>query len=410
MISEFFSGDLLNNLFLAFRVLWFIMPFLLPVVLVIGLFFAWISYKRNLFWSTQASILLEIKLPREILKSPVSMEIVMNVFSQAGGEQTWINRLVEGKTRDWFSLELVSLGGKIRFFIWARARFRAVIEAQLYSQFPGIEVYEVPDYTLPLSYDPEKISLWGCEWALTNKIDALPIKTYIDYKLDSLLAKEEQKVDPMTPMLEFMGGLTEGHNIWVQIIIRSHRKSRTADLFGEKDDYWKEEAKAEIKKLVEKTKAADGKPGNPLTEAEKETIQALERSVSKIPFDAGIRTLYIADKDKFNGSNIGGMLGMFKQFSSPNLNGFRPSAGLIGFDYPWQDMSGKRRERIRRSLLEGYKARQYFYPPYKGKKIFVLNAEELATIFHLPSQIVAPTPTLERVPSKKSEAPSNLPI
>jgi hypothetical protein len=39
----------------------------------------------------------------------------------------------------------------------------------------------------------------------------------------------------------------------------------------------------------------------------------------------------------------------------------------------------------------------------------ILNTEELATIFHFPGQ-VAGTPTLERVPSKKAEAPSNLPI
>ncbi len=38
-----------------------------------------------------------------------------------------------------------------------------------------------------------------------------------------------------------------------------------------------------------------------------------------------------------------------------------------------------------------------------------MTTEELATIFHIPGK-VASTPTLARIPSKRSEAPANLPI
>ena len=126
-------------------------------------------------------------------------------------------------------------------------------------------------------------------------------------------------------------------------------------------------------------------------------------------FDVGIRTIYIADKDKFNPSNIGGLTGAFRQYSYGSLNGFAPTEGLTGFDDFWKDPTGKIRERRKREAIEGYKARQIFYPPYKGKAKFVLNSEELATIYHFPGSVVA-TPTFERVPSKKSEAPFNLPI
>ena len=71
-------------------------------------------------------------------------------------------------------------------------------------------------------------------------------------------------------------------------------------------------------------------------------------------------------------------------------------------------VSGKKRD-----LLHAYKLRSFFELPYKnfgGLKPFILTTEELATIFHFPSGIVSQTPTLTRVPSKKSEAPSNLPI
>jgi hypothetical protein len=58
--------------------------------------------------------------------------------------------------------------------------------------------------------------------------------------------------------------------------------------------------------------------------------------------------------------------------------------------------------------LEACKRRSYFYEPFVGTP-FVLNSEELATIFHFPGQAV-PTPSLTRIQSKKSGAPSNLPI
>jgi hypothetical protein len=39
----------------------------------------------------------------------------------------------------------------------------------------------------------------------------------------------------------------------------------------------------------------------------------------------------------------------------------------------------------------------------------VLSTEELATLYHFPGAIAA-TPSINRIPSKKSEAPANLPI
>jgi hypothetical protein len=282
------------------------------------------------------------------------------------------------------------------------------VETALYAQYPGIEIHEVEDYTLPYSYVPGKNDIWCCEWKLTQA-DALPIKTYIDYGLDKD-PKEEFKIEPMTNLLEFMGSLTEGNAVWMQVVIRAHRKRRLADVLGEKEDAWKDEAKEEVEKIVEKYRPKDKeKQSRQPTESEKGAIDAISRSAGKVPFDVGIRTLYLYDKDKFNGSNIGGVTGAFRQYSYGGMNGFAPTGGVTGFDDFWRDIRGKTKERRKKQLLAGYKARQVFYPPYKARGLFVLNAEEIATVFHFPGQ-VAGTPTLERVPSKKSEAPANLPI
>lgn len=417
MTFGFIPPEIWDNLLLAFEYLYVWMPLWLPVVFLVLLFNAWLRYKRAKFWQKEGSVLLEIKLPREITKSPLAMEVVLGAFWQLGGESTWIDRIWKGQTRSWFSLEMVSLGGNVRFFIWTKPKHRNVIESQIYAQYPGIEIYEAEDYTKPFYYDPNKNDIWACEFALT-KPDPYPIKTYVDYGLDKD-PKEEFKIDPMTAMIEFLGSITAGHNVWIQIIIRGHKKRRLAEVFGEKKDSWENEAKAEKDKIIEKLKVAKEEGGFPRipSKGEAEIIAALERSISKISFDCGIRGIYIADKDKFNPAVNGGIIGCLRQYGSLNLNSFKHCGWFTIFDYFWEEW-GDRKGKLKPKVLEEYKLRRFFYSPLKGKRVwwkniyskpFVLNAEEVATIYHFPGA-VAGTPTFERVPSKKSEAPSNLPI
>jgi hypothetical protein len=55
-----------------------------------------------------------------------------------------------------------------------------------------------------------------------------------------------------------------------------------------------------------------------------------------------------------------------------------------------------------------YKRRSYFYRRI-ARKPLVMSVEELATIYHFPGSVAA-TPSLERIPSKKTAAPANLPV
>jgi hypothetical protein len=50
-----------------------------------------------------------------------------------------------------------------------------------------------------------------------------------------------------------------------------------------------------------------------------------------------------------------------------------------------------------------------FFLPYFHHETFVLNVEELATLWHFPGQILK-VPTLTRIESKEASPPSNLPI
>ena len=50
----------------------------------------------------------------------------------------------------------------------------------------------------------------------------------------------------------------------------------------------------------------------------------------------------------------------------------------------------------------------FIFPGYKHPHTFVLNTEEIATLWHFPGQILK-VPTLERIESKEASPPTNLP-
>lgn len=384
-------------------------PIWLPVLLIIIGWKLWVRYVRALFWSKQKRILLEIKLPKEITKSPLAMETFLIGLHQTGREGTWYAKFWEGKTRPWFSLEMVSIEGVVRFFIWTELAFKNIIEVQLYAQYPTIEIYEVPDYTEGIFFDKNKMGLTGTSFEL-SKSSAYPIKTYVDFGLDKADTKEEFKIDPITPIIEFLGSIGKGEQVWFQIIIRAHKKEQIKKgTWFEKTDAWQDEAKEEVEKIrAEATPKTDSDyPAFPNpTKGQIEKIAAIERNVSKLGFDCGMRIIYLAEKDKFRPLS-GAIGGITKQFHSNNLNSFK-SYGATSFEYPWQDYKDIRVNKKKKKMLNAYKLRSYFHPPYQ-KKWFVINTEGLASIFHLPGS-VAQTPSFARIVSKKAEPPSNLPI
>jgi hypothetical protein len=397
------------------RFLLAVAPFFVPIILTNFLFTYYMRYIRAVWIRKEGSILLEVKIPKETNKSPLAMEIFLTSLYQTGSA-TLNQAFIDGKVRPWFSFEMVSIDGEVKFFIWALKKWRNMIEAQLYAQYPNIEIYEAEDYTKAVHHDPENLPMWGTYFTL-EKEDVFPIKTYVDYGLDKLDTKEEYKIDPMTSVLEYLGSLKKGEQVWIQIIIQAHRKEKLIDgrFFNLKGD-WKDEINEEIEHIKEEATSVrlngngEEVPGFPnYTPGQIETIKALERSRDKLPFETIIRGIYIATKESFTPITLTGMIGSFRQYNSNNSNGFK-----LGWytdpDDPWKDFKRFRRNIMEEEMLEAYKMRSFFQHPFRYFEAtpMILMTEELATIFHFPGT-VAGTPTLGRILSKKSEPPPNLP-
>jgi hypothetical protein len=394
-----------------------ISPIWLPLVLFFVFAEWWKYYVQKYFNLQQGRVTLEILLPEEIMKSPLAMELALGHLWQTASPDNHVQTYWDGKNPPTYGLEIVSTGGTVHFYINTQIRkYKNIIEAQLYSQYPGIEIREVPDYASEIDKDLTGFEVFSMHFGI-RKDDAYPIKTYIEYGLDKD-PKEELKIDPITQMIDLLGSIGPNERIWIQILIRAHREEtiKTGRLFEGsifRNPDWKDAVRKEINKIAgrdEKGRGPAELEGQPrLTEGERRVISALERSLSKIPFNTAIRGLYAAKKEYYlPGERIGAIITSWFQYNDAMLNSFR-LGWRTDFDWNWwQDPTGRRRAAMKKREVDEYKRRFYDNRAQSDKR-FILTVEELATIFHFPGQ-VAHTPTLPRIPSARGEAPPNLPV
>ncbi len=396
----------------------FMAPVWLPILLVGGAFHIRLILKQSEFIASQKYILLEIKPPRNVIKTPLAMEAFLSSIHLSPGESNWYVRLM-GRMRPWWSLELASFEGQVHFFIWTRENFRRIIESQMYAQYPGVQITEAVDYTRLISAKPGEWSIWGCDFK-QSKPDPLPIKTYVEYGLDKV-QKEPEQIDPLANLIEFLASAGKGEYVWLQLIIRVHKGEKYLKEHGSKYT-WKDEAKEIVETIRKETRSAyidpfTGKemPGFPNpTKGQMEMMAAIERNVSKLAFDVGARCVYVAKPESFNPIMITHMISLFKPFNTEGWNDINSSGWLKRFDdYPWEFGPAKLKEKYCEELVQAYRRRQFFFDPFSygisPDETMVMSTEELATIYHIPSRAVE-TPSLGRIQSATAEAPANLPV
>lgn len=397
----------------------------------------WVHYVQQHFISGVEWTMLEIVPPREVERSPKAMELFLTNalyhWSMKGGlEAYW-----QGAVWFWHSLEIVSIDGQVHFYIRTPSRLKDFVTTQLYAQYPQAQVRVADDYTLAVDKieDNGKWKFWGCEWDL-EKPDAFPLKTYVDFGLDKD-PKEEYKVDPLSPVIELFGSLKKGEQMWMQIVIRPTKKEYKNK--GDKKSHdWVEEVGVEVEKELSRyIKTPEGKePSRPPGFATADPIaKKLLEKAQKIGFDVGIRTCYVAKSEAWDMNNRRNIRMIFRQYANPYLNSLKrcnstqadalSGGGFLGSFFLLDPrkvtvlcdrMLGQYRNRsfyhgsLREEILHHvpWPISPTFFLAYFSSPVFVLNVEEIATLWHFPGQILK-VPTLERIESKESAPPTNLP-
>lgn len=403
----------------AYGIFFALLPLSLPVLIFLLWSYSWMCYVRLKKYAATKYTVLEVRLPEEITQGIYSMELVLRALYQTGEVDTPIHTHFKGQTRPWFSLELASHEGNVRFYIWTRTAYKDLVESQLYAHYPTVQVHEVQDYTLSIPFDLDKYDYWGVEQKL-QKPDPYPITTYVEMGLDKPDLKDEFKNDPMNSIIEFFGSMKKGEHAWMQVIFRGHKgdgydgwKAPRSKMYTGKNLTIDEWAKVEIDNIADKTKDENGKINfMRLTKGEQADIAAIQEKLEKQDFDVCIRMSYICEKNYCNNTRKAGFPSAMRSFEHGSegrgLNGLAPMFIIGPFDYPWQDFRNIRRNILKERMYHDYVLRQSFFSPFRWHPYIVLNSEEVATIYHFPGR-VSVTPTLERMLSKRANAPSNLP-
>lgn len=431
LIREYFRGfSPITSALIPFFPLLFLTMFLSPGIFVDGLrilFYTsplwlmyigprsvhhyWIHYIQHQFIDDpgQKPILLELLIPKDEMKSPRAMEVVFEALHYSLQMNPIFQTGFKGHVRPWFTIELVSTEGKLRFYVWTWEKLRDRVESAFYSQYPNLQIVPAKeDYSMRFDFERDKPKMWGCSFKL-EKGDAYPIKTYYDFELEKD-PKAEHKVDPLLTMLELMSDMGPHEHMWFQILFQM-----------EHTDRWKDDVMVEIDKIYERatpehpgTKPGEKVKGFPqLRPMQYELIKGMERCVTKHAFRTGIRGVYITDPGHYSSNHSRIVQRVFLQYNSMegseyyNVLKIDPDQHLAGFDWPWEDFRGIYRQYRAKWLLYAYQKRSYFHPPYKMDPM-ILTTEELATIFHIPgseSQVLG----LTKTESKRGAPPVNLP-
>ena len=389
---DFFIKPILGVLYL-FLV---ISPIFIFVFLLYKLKNKFFDLKYWEFKLKQNHTMYKIIIPEDFGKGPRAMEIILSTIWNTSKEGNWYSKRWSGGSRPEFSLEIISIGGKVNFYIRTRDAFEKVIESAFKANYPSIKLEKVDDYAKEFSYKKDANGgLFGFEAKLT-KADPIPIKTYKKFGLDKDKLNAEDIIDPVSYFVQTLSNISEGENMWLQFVIRGQKKDYTKkkrcfwkeyfEIGSDETHDWNPIAQKEIEKIKKDLVKTEFQ-----TDREKKLIDEIIENISKPSFWVGTRIIYFAKKGKFDGKNINPILMFFQPLKSEEYNSFSYSFHT-GFDYKWQDIKGKKTEKLRKDIFNDFKRRKYFsagskemiirFAPGKRYRTFVLSTEELATVFH----------------------------
>lgn len=365
----------------------------MPIVGVL-LFLTWRNNQRTENIRTTDSVLLLLEIPRTNDKKELAAE---QLFASLHGILRDKQELKQNDgVQEHIGFEIASTRGQIRFYAWVPRTLRSFVEGQIYAQYPSVQIYEADeDY---VNHERDHSVVYTSEMNLSDN-EMLPIKTFQSFEVDPLAG--------ITGTLAKLESTDE--EVWVQILARPlhddwHKASERwinsikaggglATIFGGGGRSsgvnfigWLAQALGALWRPPEAGQEGSGSSAPELSDRDKTRISEAEKKATKLGYEVKIRIAYLGESQANAKLHMQAIVGTFKQFNSTNLNGFK------------MDHASFSKEDLAR-----YRARSF------SGHGFILNIEELASVFHLPHTSVE-TPNIVWASSKTAEPPSKLPV
>lgn len=413
-----------------------------------GYFFfkLYITNKQTEYNKNMPTVVLRVAVSKLNERGPMVAEQIFSSLHGIKRNYSFFGFL-SGQTMPRISVEIANVNNKIQFFIWAPRKFKNVVESQIYAQYPDVEIEEVEDYSkqafavyrnqvekleaaidnpsnpqnLPTLYKPtsrdERYAVTA-EFQFINA-DMYPIKRYTQFE-DKLTRLATEPLAGVTATLSKLNATDE--QAWIQI---------TMEPVG---DWWRQRAikclKIVTNGIFANSPFLSGKATNAYlargfwnrfwyipsyiffwiirggrlgalsaveqglkqemssTHDREDPVSAAVNKVTRLSYGVNIRVVYLPRRENIDLAELklNEIAGSFEQFTLPNLNGLNIS----------------RMNSANAQILKRYQQRAVIDP-------MIMNVEELATLYHMPSKDVG-TPNVFWVNSRKLEPPHNLPV
>ena len=279
-------------------------------------------------------------------------------------------RILAGDSeQEYISFEVAAIDQRIHFYVWLPLALRSFVESQIYAQYSSAQIVLLAEDYVPDSINQPIVS--STELKLNNH-ETIPISTFKNFD-----------VDPLSGITAALASLDPGEQIWLQILTRPI------------NDDWHKKSQKQIKKIetgssgsslvnfLSKPEEITNRPN--LSDRDNSQIAAIKQKSTKLGYQVKIRLVYLGQNKVTANLRLQAVVGAFKQFNTTDLNGF--SQGKSSFDL---------------KKIDDYRQRQFKDPG------FILNIEELASVFHLPHTSVD-TPNIVWASSKTAEPPASIP-
>ncbi len=344
---------------------------------------------------------LRVRVPRFVAKEKEEASelkavqedigVVETFFAAIGGlpAQKGFKAWLHGRT-DHGAFEIVAHRGVIFFYVAVPLGLKELLTQQLHAQFSDAEIEEAEDYNM---FSPTGVVLGS--YVTLKRPSLFPIKTY-----------KQLESDPLFALLNALAKVPEQEGAAIQIVARSAR-AKWRDRGHKVVELMQEGATVEQALRGKKPKSAKHgstfgdlvmskdsskeqggqEPQRRLSQREEEMIRGIEDKASRAGLDVNIRILTSAETVPAAQATLNNILNSFSQYNI----------------YQYGNSFQKEMPRNARGITH-----DFIYRTYVEKYGFVLNTEELASVWHppLPGTDMA---NVDWLGARKNAAPANIP-
>ena len=363
---------------------------ILLITLVIFIWFLESYFNSKIFKKLLNYRLLVVKIPKKIIyekevKEPNLTDICINF-------ENFLINIGEIKSPIIFEIAVPTFEEEIFFYISVPNENVDFVSKIIQSSWPGSEVDIVlDDYTI---FTPKSFS--KASYLKFSNHEFLPIRNYLDF------AQISQNVDTLDSVVgAFSKVAKENEGLSLQILLKrapkkinkkiekvaqkmkegkSFSRALSSDLMEFIYDIFsfESEEKKEKKKIEEERKPKEEK-----------IIQGLEFKASRPLFYVNIRMIASSLKEERTEELISSLENSFHHFSNPPLNDFKairiPQKDILKFITEWS------------------------FRKFNPSQKILLSSQEIATIFHFPSNLTKIS-NIYWLKSRTASPPPNLPI